>query len=222
MTRIEAVTFDLDDTLVRYERPPGEVLQAAFERCDLDPLFPVEAYYDRYREFAAKTDSMTELRSECFATLARERGHDPALAREVATAFDQERDQSSVELLSGAAEVLDTLGERYRLAIVTNGARDAQRAKIEAVDLERWVETVVIAGQNPPPKPDPAPFEMAMDALGVRPETTVHVGDSPDSDVTGANALGMASVLFADGKGPGEPEPTYRIDSLAALPSLLG
>lgn len=220
MTNIEAVTFDLDDTLVRYERSPGEVLQAAFDRQGVDPLFPVEAYYDRYDEFAAKTDSMIDLRAECFAALADERGHDPALGREVAAAFAEERDQSNVELLPGAASILDELGESFRLGIVTNGAADAQRAKIEAVELDRWVETIVVAGDEVPPKPDPEPFERAMDALDATPSTTVHVGDSLSSDIAGGNAVGLDTVWLGEGEAAGE-EPTHQIDAVADLSSLL-
>jgi len=220
MTRIEAVTFDLDDTLVRYERSPGEVLQVAFDRLGVDPLFPVEAYYDRYDEFAAMTDSMRELRAECFAALAAERGHDRHLGREVAAAFAEERDQSNVELLPGAASALDALGESVRLGIVTNGAADAQRAKIEAVNLDRWVETTVVAGDEVPPKPDPEPFERAMESLDATPSSTVHVGDSLSTDVAGGNAVGLDTVWLGEGEAAAA-EPTHRIDAVAELPSLL-
>ena len=74
MDRIEAVTFDLDDTLVQYRRSPGEVLRASFERLGVDPMFAVEEYYARYDEFAETCDSMDQLRSDCFAALAAENG----------------------------------------------------------------------------------------------------------------------------------------------------
>jgi HAD superfamily hydrolase (TIGR01549 family) len=227
MPPIEAVTFDLDDTLVRYERSPGEVLQAAFDRRDLDPLFTVEAYYDRFAEFVAETDSMRELRAECFAALAAENGHDPALGRAVAEAYAAERDQSRVELLPGARSALDDLAGSYRIGVVTNGPPDAQRQKIEAVDLDRWAETTVFAGHETPQKPDPEPFKVAMDALGATPASTVHVGDSLETDVAGAAAVGIDSVWLGGGTqttedGGPAPEPTYRIDTLATLPSLLG
>ncbi|MGZ0746824.1 HAD family hydrolase [Haloparvum sp. AD34] len=230
---IETVLFDLDDTLVEYRRSPGEVLQASFETVGVDELFPVEAYYDRFEEFAEKTDSMAELRAECFAAIADERGHDPDLGRTVADAFDAERDQSNVELRPGVPETLDALAADHRLGIVTNGARDAQQRKIEAVDLDRWMETTVVAGDELPAKPSPAPFERALDALDASPETAVHVGDSLDSDVAGAAAAGLHSVWAADRAardsdgesndgddpldGAMEHEPTYRVDAVADL-----
>lgn len=43
-------------------------------------------------------------------------------------------------------------------------------------------------------KPDPRPFLIALEALGVRPENCIHVGDSLHSDVVGAINVGMTAV----------------------------
>lgn len=217
MKEIEAVCFDLDGTLLRYRRSPGEVLQASFERVGVDPLFPVADYYDRYDEFAQQCDSMSELRSECFATLAAENGYEPSLGRKVATAFDAERDQSNVELFPPVPTVLETLNQRYEIGIVTNGARDAQRRKLKAVDLDRWVDTTVIAGQEPPPKPASEPFERALESLDATPATAVHVGDSLETDIEGATTAGLHTVWIADGGSGDGPSPTYRVDSVGEL-----
>ncbi|MDF9745311.1 HAD family hydrolase [Natrinema salsiterrestre] len=218
MKRIETVLFDLDGTLLRYERSPGEVLRASFERVGTDPLFSVGDYYDRFDEFAGRCDSMVELRSDCFAALAAENGHDAALGRAVATAFDAERDQSNVELFPRAGEVLETIGTRYAVGIVTNGARDAQRRKIDAVGLEHWAETIVIAGQDVPPKPASEPFERALDALDAPPETAVYVGDSLESDVGGATAAGLHTVWVSGGDTDADgPRPTYQIERIGNL-----
>ncbi|SDR00192.1 HAD family hydrolase [Natronobacterium texcoconense] len=219
MTRIETVSFDLDGTLLRYVRSPGEVLQASFEGLGLEPLFSVEEYYARYDEFARRCESMDELRSECFAALAAENGYDRELGRDVATAFAAERDQSNVELLPSAASVLESLADDYRLAVVTNGARDAQRQKIAAVDLERWVDAVVVAGHDTLPKPDPEPFERALRTLEATPETTVHVGDSLETDVAGATAAGLESVWVSESADSEAYDPTYCVESIGRLAS---
>lgn len=225
MADIDAVFFDLDDTLVQYVRSPGEVLQRSYERLDLDSLFPVQAYYDRYTEFAEQYDAMDDLRSACFAALAEERGYDPGLGREVAATFADERDQSNVELVPGAQQVLETLYGDYRLAVITNGAPDAQRAKMDAVGLDRWSETRVIAGHEVPPKPSAEPFEIALNALDATPETALKVGDSLETDIAGANALGIESVWVSADEDSQGHAPTHRIehlDELLALPPLSG
>jgi FMN phosphatase YigB (HAD superfamily) len=45
-------------------------------------------------------------------------------------------------------------------------------------------------------KPAPQIFEAALEALGVRPEEALHVGDLRRTDVTGAAALGMRTVRY--------------------------
>lgn len=200
---VRAVTLDLDDTLVSYRRSPGEVLDDAFESVGVEPLFPVEAYYDRFEEFAEQTDSMAELRRKCFATLATERGHDAETGRTVAAAFADERDHGNVAWCRGAEEFLDTLDERaIPYAVVTNGPPDAQRQKLDAVGLSERVETVVFAGHDCPAKPDPEPVERAVEILGADAARVVHVGDSA-SDVGSARAAGVGAVLVDDGGAAG-------------------
>jgi len=218
---VDAVSFDLDDTLVRYERSPGELLRESFDQLGVEPVFTVGEYVARFDEFAETCDSMDELRVECFAALAAENGAGRDLGRAVARVYSDERDQSNVALVPGAARLLEDLAREYRLAIVTNGTRDAQREKVEAVSLDRWVETVVVAGHDAAPKPDPEPFDCAVAALDATPATTVHVGDSLGTDVAGAAAAGLASVWVSDSPDAGEYDPTRRVDSLAGLRPLL-
>lgn len=217
---VEAVLFDLDDTLVRYRRSTATVLADAFEACGTDPLFPVEAYYDRFDEFADRTSSMTELRRACFAALCEARGRDPETGRRVADAFAEARDHRNVELLAGAGRVLRSFADRYRLGVVTNGPRDAQERKVAASGVADYAETIVYAGHETAPKPAPEPFALALDRLGVGPERAVHVGNSVASDVSGANAAGLRSVWIpassADADADGA-NADYRLDSVSAL-----
>lgn len=193
------VTFDLDDTLVSYRRSPGEVLAAAFDAVGVDPVFPVEAYYDGFAEFNERTDSMAELRAECFAALCEERDRDPGLGRAVAEAFADERDHANVAWRPGARALLDALESRgVPYAVVTNGPPDAQSAKVGAVGLDDRAADVVYAGHDAPAKPDAGAFEAGLSALAVDAAAAVHVGDSPDSDAAGALAAGMEAVVVGD------------------------
>jgi putative hydrolase of the HAD superfamily len=225
---IRAVLFDLDDTLLRYRRSSGTVLEESFAAVGVDPVFPVDAYYESFREFADGTDSVAELRRECFAALCAERGRDPDLGRRVAAVYADERDHRDVEWIAGAREVLDSIAEQYRVGVVTNSPADSAGQKIDAAGVDDYAETVVFAGHDTPAKPAAEPFYRALDALGVGPERAVHVGDSIRSDVAGANAAGLRSVLFApdeagseaaDGSGGDHDVPDYRVASLSELRS---
>jgi HAD superfamily hydrolase (TIGR01509 family) len=225
---IRAVLFDLDETLIQDRRSSGTLLRESFDAVGVDPVFPVEAYYDQFRRFADRTDSVAELRRECFAALCAERGRDPDLGRRVADAYADERDHRNVEWIAGAREAIELLSERYRIGVVTNSPADAAREKIDACGVDDYAETVVFAGHDTPAKPASEPFQRALDALEADTERAVHVGDSLRSDVAGANAAGLRSVLFApdeagveaaDGSGDDRDVPDDRVASLSELRS---
>ncbi|RMG35201.1 MAG: HAD-IIA family hydrolase [Gammaproteobacteria bacterium] len=57
-------------------------------------------------------------------------------------------------------------------------------------------------------KPEPLLFEMALEQLGLSAADCVMIGDRPDTDILGAQRLGIATVLVRTGRfAPGEPWP---------------
>lgn len=213
---VDTVLFDLDGTLVEYERPSSEVLAAAFDRAGVEPFFTVREYYDRYFEFLGS--GVDDLREYCFADIAEAHDRDPAVGRTVAEAYAAERRPGSVRLLDGARAAVESLAADHSLGIVTNGPPSHQRPKIDALGFDDRFGSVVFAGHETPPKPDPEPFERALGDLDAAPTRTVHVGNSLESDVAGADAAGLQSVWLADGSEP-EPTPDHVVDSLLALSS---
>ena len=206
---VEAVLFDIDDTLCAYRRPGEELLADAFTSEGVAPFFEIVEYYDRFEEFATNQDATREVRAACFAAIAAERGYDPAVGRALAERYERARDHRDVAFLPGAREALDVLADDHRLGVVTNGGPDTQDPKLDGLGLEGAFETVVYAGHDAAPKPDRAPFDRALGDLGVPPERAVHIGNSFDADVAGAHAAGLRSVWVPE-EGSyderGEPE----------------
>ena len=215
---VDAVLFDLDDTLCEYRRPADEVLGAAFERVGVEPFFAVEEYYQRFGEFVQTGDDIRGVRRRCFSTVADENGMDPEIGRAIAEAFTAERDQTNVRFLPGAETAFERMRERYRVGIVTNGDPWMQSQKLAGLGLDDRVETVVHGGHDAPYKPDPEPFYVALETLGVDPDRAVHVGNSVESDVAGAHNAGLRSVwLDGDERIDPDPTPHYRVTSMHAV-----
>ena len=217
MTDVDTVLFDLDDTLIEYERTSGEVLALAFEHAGVDPFFTEADYFRVYDDHLEESDGIDDLRERAFARLARDHDRDPEHGRAVARAFADERDQSRVVAFDGAHDTLDHLSREHRLGLVTNGDREMQRAKLRGADLDDYFDTIVHGGSDAPAKPEPDGFHLALDALDASPERTVHVGNSLTTDVTGAHAAGLRSVWLAmddvDISDP-DPRPHYTVRSL--------
>jgi len=112
----------------------------------------------------------------------------------------------------------------YRLAVLTNGPPDLQRAKLTASLLDPYFEqtTVLISADIGLGKPDPRAFVHTAQALGVEVASCVMVGDSVRRDITGAVAAGMPAVHI-DRRGTEEPnvEGVPRISSLLDLSTVL-
>lgn len=146
-------------------------------------------------------------------------GASASAAAACAARFPAERHRT-FRLLPDAVDVLPRLVADHPVAIVTNGAPDLQHAKVAACGAGALVSTVVVSGDVGVGKPDPAPLLVALEALGVRPEDAVMVGDSLRNDVGGAAAAGCRSV-WLDRWGRGAPPPGAPVPDVT-LPDLTG
>jgi putative hydrolase of the HAD superfamily len=108
------------------------------------------------------------------------------------------------------------IAARYPVGLVTNGDEWMQSQKLEALGIADCFETVVHAGYELPAKPEPDPFQAALDAMGVDGGGAVHVGNSLVADVPGAKAAGVEAAWLDDGSDHGGA-PDYVLDSMADL-----
>lgn len=214
---VSAVLFDLDSTLCEHPVSRATALDAAFRRAGRDPFFTLEDFGREVENSAF--GSMLYRNYQIFADLAAEAGHSREVGRQVAAAYHAERHSGDVTAATGATAALDYLSREHELGLVTNGSPDTQEPKLDALGLRDRFETVVHAGFETAFKPDPEPFERALDRLGVPTERAVYVGDSLQGDVGGAQAAGLEAVWVSDGSDPArsDPRPEYLVDSLDEL-----
>ena len=120
-------------------------------------------------------------------------------------------------------ELLDRLGERFTLAVVTNGSSRRQREKLRRADLLRRVEHVFISEELGLEKPDPGLFRRVLERTGLEAAAVLHVGDDPERDVAGARAAGLACCWVSHGRTypEGPPRPTMTVDRVEELGHLL-
>ena len=105
-----------------------------------------------------------------------------------------------------------------RMGLVTNGGAAMQRAKIAALGLERYMQTLVISAEVDLRKPDPAIFRHALSKLGCDASETWFVGDHPDLDVRGAHAAGLQAFWVRTGAFEAPDDlPGRRLERLSDL-----
>ena len=117
--------------------------------------------------------------------------------------------------------VLAELRERgLRLVVVSNWDVSLHE-QLAATGLGALVDGAVSSAEVGAGKPQPPLFERALALAGAGAADALMVGDSPDTDVAGAMALGIDAVLV-DRWGAAGPAPcAHRITTLAELPALI-
>jgi len=222
-TPVEAVVFDLDNTLL-----------------DRTALFAgvAEAFYD---EYLAGRDSVTRDEALELMILWDEDGYgdrqamrgrwlrewpktgldDESLARWYGSAMDR--------LAKPDAEVnamLAELNERgMPWGIVTNGDSDRQRGKCRGAGLDRLAPFIIVSGEMGYEKPDQRIFRDALEATGLTaPERVLFVGDNPTADIDGAKRSGMQAAWVRRGRDypEGLRAPDHVIDHVTEVRGILG
>jgi putative hydrolase of the HAD superfamily len=209
----DAIFLDLDDTLIRNSRTFADCWQMASEHHAPALDLPADAlcttirqahewYWsdaDRHREGRLDLRAARVLNiSKALRSLGRN-PDEPDIASTIpaiADAYMACRDRS-LELFPDSLDALDRLCDaNLPLALLTNGASSAQRAKIERFDLERRFAHIFIEGECGYGKPDKRIFHDALTALSVSPDACWMVGDNLEWEVRGAQAAGLTGVWF--------------------------
>lgn len=101
--------------------------------------------------------------------------------------------------IADARPVLDALYERYPMVLVSNFYGNVESV-LEDFDLRRYFRSIIESAVVGVRKPDPQIFRLGVDALGLRPEEVLVVGDSYKKDIVPAESLGC-HVAWLKGKG---------------------
>jgi putative hydrolase of the HAD superfamily len=215
-----AILFDLDETLISFGRRPVLLQEVAEEFASaLHPLAPAEVaqalethmrwfWSDeaRHRQWRFRLEAArVECIGQAFAGLRdRAPGATDEAARAFAVRFHQHR-ESQARFFPGAVEAVDALKSRgVKLALVTNGDAEGQRAKIERFDLARRFDHVQIEGEAGFGKPEERAYRHALQALGAAPHEAWMVGDNLEWEVAAPQRLGIFAI-WHDHLGAGLP-----------------
>lgn len=229
---INALTFDLDDTL--YDNHPVIVRaeQAMFDW--LAQLLPSPTMISRddwqhvKQQLAAVDSSLThdvsEWRYEALkislmqlgwrfkeAELAARQGLELVLV-----------ERNKVDVPAETHRVLALLSAKFPLVAITNGNVDPQK-----IGLAKYFSAIYQAGRDGLAKPEADLFKHAIRHLGIPAQQILHVGDHLQTDVFGAKQQGLQACWYNDQQrslvtSNGRCLPDVEISHLAELLPLVG
>ena len=215
-----AILFDLDDTILAYDAVAEKCWQDVCRRYVaqlpgleasslLAAINETRARYwnDPVRMVQGRLDLSNARRDIVLKAFSSLGINAPLVAIELADSYSVER-ELAITLVPGAVDTLNYFKNHgCRLALVTNGASDAQRPKIERFGLTPLFDYILIEGEFGFGKPDERVFLHVIEQLSVTPTGVWMVGDDLGVDVAGAQKLGIFSI-WVDWKGKGLSEPT--------------
>ena len=220
-----AMLIDMDDTILSaYGRPEIAWNHIAAEFADeLAPLPPpavATAVLAFARNFWSTAEPAWRLKLGEARRVTVQGGFDalaaaghaqlPAdLAIRIADRFTEYREEEMF-VFPGAHDAIDALRALgIKLALVTNGAADTQRAKVERFELAHRFHHIQIEGEHGFGKPEEKAYRHAMAALGVGPEDTWMVGDNLEWEIVaphGSVFTRSGTTVTASGY-PATPDP---------------
>ena len=225
-----AMLIDMDDTILSaYGRPEiawnKVVAEFSGELAPLSPQQVAAAIRDSARKFWASAAAewrlkLAEARHEVvkggFAALAAagQSALPTDLAIRLADRFTAYREEEMF-VFPGAHDAIDALkAHGVKLALVTNGAADTQRAKVERFALTHRFDHIQIEGEHGFGKPDERAYRHAMQALGVTAPETWMIGDNLEWEIEVPQRLGIYAI-WIDAHGEGLPaESTIKPDRI--------
>jgi putative hydrolase of the HAD superfamily len=216
-----AMLIDMDDTILSaYGRPEIAWNTITNEFADeLAPLPPQQVATTVLafaKNFWANADASWRMKlAEArhltvkggFAALAAagHRALSDDLAIRLADRFTTYREEA-IFVFPGAHDAIDAFRARgIKLALVTNGAADMQRAKVERFELTHRFDHIQIEGEHGFGKPEERAYLHAMEALGVTADDTWMIGDNLEWEVVTPQRLGIYAI-WIDVHGDGLPE----------------
>ncbi len=208
---LKAVTFDYWDTLIEgtVERERTQLRRAAFHELftHLGHEVTLDDVAALHREVAADLDKWWRVEQRGYTTeqavvhLLAKRGitlpADHAQVSRTAQAIDDALLAHPPELLPHAAESLERLAKRFKLAIVSDTGIASGRAQNRVLDLRdvhRFFTATIYSSEVGHTKPRKEMFQAALNALHVAPVEALHVGDIERTDIVGAVGMGMRAI----------------------------
>ena len=240
---IEGITFDLWNTLI-VDVEGGGVARARRRidaTADILSEYGVErtreriaeVYWDSQRKFenvrTRGLDTTFEVQLDDFLD-SIEPGLSKSLEAEGKERVSERHLNAFLEhppaLMPGVLETLATLtDEGYRMGLICNSGTtpgSLARKFLADIGVAQYLVHLTFSDEEGLAKPAPSLFLDTLEAMGARADKSAHVGDRPETDILGAQRVGMRAVLIGGASWDHVPVvPDACVDKLAELPGAL-
>ena len=104
---------------------------------------------------------------------------------------------ADIQPVTGAAGLLRSLGNHYRLGLISNTHHPPTVMRlVDTFGFGGLFETITLSAESGFAKPHPRMFEETLKKMGVEPADAVYIGDNFEADYRGSRAAGLDSYLI--------------------------
>lgn len=185
-SNIDAVIFDLDDTLYsekQYIRSGYKKIAEYFNIPDME-----EEMWNCFENGGKVIDEVLKAHG--------------LISKKEQALYIYRFQEPKISLYSGVGELLIRIKKKKKIGIITDGRPEGQRAKLKALNIN--VDKVIITdelGGSEYRKPNPKAFEIMQKELNTEFEKMVYIGDNIKKDFIAPQKLGMKYIWFKNPDG---------------------
>ena len=221
--KYELFLFDADDTLFDFKSCERKAFTSALNHFghndDIELLYRTYGVESQalWREVEQGKIAKDFLKAERFRRTFAKHGIDLP-ATEIGEFYLEVIPQTCV-LIDYARELCQTLSQKGRLGIVTNGFEIVQTRRLQGSPLAPFISFMVVSEQCGFTKPDIRFFEYTSRLVpGFDKAKTLVIGDRLETDIAGANNFGLDACWFNPAKAPSTSvKAKFEIDHLSQL-----
>ena len=222
------IFFDLDRTLWDFETNSLETLnELIFEsKLQVDAIKFIECYQEHnkrlWNDYGLGLVDKEQLRSGRFQkAFADFNIQDDSLISFFSDEYVS-RSPLKKNLLPFSHEILQYLGSRYVLHIITNGFEEVQHVKMQQCNISGYFKEIITSEKAGAKKPSADIFNYALSVAGADITTSLMIGDSWEADIEGARNAGIDQVFICRSENERRSNgATYHIDCLSELRTFL-
>lgn len=227
MKKYKTLLFDVDDTLLDFQKAEKVALRVLFEEKGIPLTDEIEARYKKINKglwdaFEKGELSHNEVVNTRFSLLFKEYGEevDGILLENNYRNYLEEGNQ----LMQGAFEFINQIQGEYELYIVTNGVSKTQDKRLRNAGLHSLFKDVFVSEDTGFQKPMKEYFDYVFERIpNFAPEEGLIIGDSLSADMKGGYVAGIDTCWFNPERKLNDSGiiPTYEVHNFEELEALL-
>lgn len=191
---IKVVVFDLDDTLISEK----DYIKSGFEH--IAYIYSDKYKFNNIEVFNILMALFNENTSNVFNRFYEKMNIEYSIEDIKKDIFEYRNHIPKIQFFEDVIPTINDLKSKgIKLGMITDGYKETQRNKIKVLDLEKYIDYIIVTDELGREfwKPHQKSFIMMKDYFNVEYNEMVYIGDNPLKDFKAGNDLGMNTIMIS-------------------------